>query len=109
MKILIGLILLTVAACYSLFDTLWFIVGALLGTANLYFIKNLLYEILVTTEKNLLKIALLTLVKFPLLYGVGFALLYYSDHVSWAFLIGFSVALALGMRQVFHSHDKRAH
>jgi hypothetical protein len=72
----------------------YFLAGLSWGLINLYFIRQLLFELLVTIEKNYLKMFLLALVKFPVLYGVGFGLLCLQEDFPWAMLAGFGVALA---------------
>ncbi len=94
--IVIGLTLLSICAYFSFFGTLAFLTGALWALVNLYFIRQLLYGLLIETPKNFPKIALLVLIKFPLLYGAGFALLYYQSDFLWASMVGFSLAL-IGM------------
>jgi len=82
MMIIVGLIILTALAYFSFFGTLWLIAMAFWGIINVYFIKQLLNELLIVHPKKPLKIALLTLIKFPVLYGAGFALLYYQGIFS---------------------------
>lgn len=96
-----GLILLGACAYASFFNTLYFIVGAFWGLANLYLIQQLLYGVLLAKQKSFLKIALQVLIKFPVLYGVGFALLYYQYDFAWAQLAGFSVVLLLCLQKWF--------
>lgn len=106
MKIIIasGLAFLGVCSYFSFFITLYFIAGALWSLVNLFFIQQLLYEVLLVNPKNLLKIILLALVKFPLLYGMGFGLLYYQGEYgefAWVLLAGFSAVLLLSMQKRF--------
>lgn len=91
--IVIGLILLFLSAYFSFFGTVAFVSGALWALINLYFIRQLLYELLIETPRNFPKIALLVLIKFPLLYWLGFALLYYQSDYLWASIAGFSLSL----------------
>jgi len=97
--IIIALSLLAAGAYISFFGTLWFLVGALWGLVNLYFIKQLLYSLLIENPKNLPKIALFVLIKFPVLYGAGFGLLYYQSDFLWEFVAGFSVLLVLSTQR----------
>lgn len=105
-----GLILLASTICFGLFITLNVFSGALWGFTNLYFIRQLLSEVLIAKTINLFKIALLTLIKFPILYGLGFGLLYYQSEHLWALLAGFNAALLLCMQKrfwmIFQSHEK---
>lgn len=106
MRIIIamGLAFLGVSAYYSFFITLYFLAGALWSLVNLFFIQQLLVELLLVNPKNLLKISFLALVKFPVLYGLGFGLLYYRGEQSeylWGFLAGFSSVLFLSILKKF--------
>ena len=67
--------------------------GVLWGGANLFFIKQLLYGLLLASPKNCLKLLLMTLVKFPLLYGAGYGLLLILS--PWDLLIGLTLTLAV--------------
>lgn len=99
--ILTGTITLALCSYFFPSNTLYILAGTIWGLINLYFIKQLLYELLLKTPKNLLKIALLTLIKFPILYGLGFGLLYYQKDIPWALLIGFSGVLILSTQKWF--------
>lgn len=114
MKILISLsllILLGVSAYYDLLVTLSFLAGVCWGLINLYFIQQLLYKSLIEKPKNLFKIAMLFLVKFPLLYSVGFGLLYYQSEFTLSLMAGFSGVLVLSLQKgfwkVFQIHEKK--
>lgn len=92
-----GLILLCIFAYMHFFLALTFVVGAFWSLINLYFLKQLLEEILLKKPKNIMKIMVFTLIKFPLLYGIGFGLLYYKSEFALTLLIGFSASLILNM------------
>lgn len=90
--------LLLAAACflvapfrYDFSDGLGVALGALWACANLFLIKNLLLSILLTDSRNFLKFFLLFGVKFPLLYYVGYLLLSNDYLSSISVLIGFSL------------------
>lgn len=108
--IIFVLSLLGACAYYSFFITLYIVLGAFWGIINLYFIQQLLYGLLMEKPKKIFKITLLALIKFPVLYGVGFGLLYYQGEFAWALLAGFSGVLLLSMQKkfwkVFQSHEK---
>lgn len=112
--IIAGLILLSACAYFSFFETLWFMAGGAWGLLNFYFIGQLLYGLLIEKPKNIFKIALLALFKFPILYGAALGLLYYyQDKISWAVLAGFSGSLVLNVLQnrlnkASHTHKKEA-
>ena len=93
--IIIGLTLLAVYAYMDFFGTLSFVLGALWGLVNVYFIKELLYELLIANPKNFIKITLTMAFKFPILYGIGFLVLYYQDEFALPMLIGFTISLAM--------------
>jgi hypothetical protein len=110
--LLFGLFLLIIGAYYQFYITLYFLIGALWGLTNLYFIQQLLTRLLIDQSKSLLNIALLTLIKFPVLYSAGFALLYYQEEYVWAMVTGFSTVLALSMQKrfwkIFLPYEKKA-
>lgn len=83
----------------------WFMMGAFWGLVNLYFIKQLLYGFLIQRPWLPLKMALLVLIKFPVLYGVGFGFLYYQEDIPWALLAGFSISLVLGALKAFQPRN----
>lgn len=66
-------------------------VGALWGNVNLFLITFLVQNVLLTRKP--LQMALLILLKFPLLYGVGFFLLSSDIWDPWLLLIGLSISL----------------
>lgn len=99
--IISALSLLGASAYYNFFITLWFVAGALWGLINLYFIQQLLYGLLIAKPKKFFRIAMLALIKFPVLYGAGFGLLYYQSEFAWALLAGFSGVLVLSMNTRF--------
>jgi hypothetical protein len=102
MKIIIlTFTLLAISAYINLFLTTWFIAGVLFGLINLYFIKKILYEILIVNPKNISKIIWLILMKFPLLYGVSFGLLYIFNEISWTLIAGFTLVLAISITRKF--------
>lgn len=98
---LLGFILIAFYIYFGFSSSLWFLAGACWGLANLYFIRELLYELLIANPKNPLKIILLALIKFPLLYTIGFGLLYYQNEPFWALITGFSITLALSTQKRF--------
>jgi len=74
---------------------LGFILGAAWGIGNLYLIKRLI-ELSVRLEgRDLAAVVILVLVKFPLLYGLGYLILSRSWYPFWAPVIGFSLPLAV--------------
>jgi len=92
--------LLSLSAYFNLFATLWFIAGGLFGFVNLYFLKKLLHELIIVNPKNFSKIGLLAIIKFPLLYGISFGLLYLQSEISWTLIAGFIVVLALTIKKI---------
>lgn len=103
--ILGAMTLLTVALFYSYQEAVGIFIGMLWGYINLYFIKQLMHCVLIIEKRELLKILLLLLIKFPLLYLVGYALLLIPYFSPWSLLIGFSVILiACTQRWFWTSH-----
>lgn len=82
-------------------STLGITLGMLWGGVNLYFIKELLYEILIVTPKNYLRLFFMAFLKFPLLYAAGYALLV-TDISAWYLLIGFTLSLAFSPIYLHH-------
>ncbi len=77
--------------------------GAIWGCINLYFIKQLMYGLLIEVPKNPFKILIMAFIKFPLLYTVGYALLQINQISPWSQLIGFSIVLAASTQSWFWS------
>lgn len=92
-------ILFITNAYYNFSQTMGFLLALSWGFANFYFIKQLLYIVLVEKQKKFWKIALALLIKFPILYGAGLALLYYQSDILGSLLAGFTVALILNIQQ----------
>jgi hypothetical protein len=74
---------------------LGFMLGAGWGIGNLYLLKRLI-ELSVRLEgRDLTAVGILVLVKFPLLYGLGYLILSRSWYPFWAPVIGFSLPLVV--------------
>lgn len=73
--------------------------GIVWGLANFYFIKQLVSCFLMAKQKNYMQILLFALIKFPLLYLVGYGLLSIPYFSPWNLLIGFSIALIVIMQR----------
>ena len=79
-------------------NTAWavgFALGALWSIANLYLIKVLIEKVITLDKRPAGPVALLVLVKFPLLYGLGFLILSWGWYDVLAPLIGFSLPFAV--------------
>ncbi len=90
---LLGFIL---AAYYV--NTAWgvgFVLGALWSIANLYLLKVLIEKVITLDKRPAGPVVLLVLVKFPLLYGVGFLILSWGWYDVLAPLLGFSLPFAV--------------
>lgn len=81
--------------------TFGFLLGFGWGILNLYLIQQLIQCLLIAEKRNPLKIILFTLVKFPLLYGLGYGLLLVPYYSPWSLLAGFSISLILSVFQRF--------
>jgi hypothetical protein len=81
--------------------TLSIMAGFFWGSLNLYFIKELLCEALISSPKNYIKLCLLALLKFPLLYVIGYVLLQF-DWISPGYsFIGFLGVIAASTQKWF--------
>ncbi len=80
---------------YSFPSAVGILTGTLWGCLNLFFITSLVTSFVKTGEKDYTKIWILLLVKFPVLYGLGFLALKINYFEPLSFLIGFSLVLAV--------------
>ncbi len=85
------LIALFVASYYNISFAFGLVIGSILNIINFWFIKALVTTWLSTKPAQLVKVALLVFVKFPLLYGVGFLILKSGIISAVSFLCGFSL------------------
>ncbi|NIP43775.1 MAG: hypothetical protein GWN61_19245 [candidate division Zixibacteria bacterium] len=65
--------------------------GVLWGCANLWFIRQFIVNYLTTGDRNAGKLALFALIKFPILYGAGFLILWLGWFPVVSFVMGFSL------------------
>ena len=70
-------------------------VGTLWGCANLWFIRQFIVNYITPGERDAMKLALFALIKFPVLYGLGFLLLWLGWFPVVSFVIGFSLILVV--------------
>jgi hypothetical protein len=68
-------------------------VGALWGCANLWFIRQVVINYITPDERDTKKLALAAVIKFPVLYGLAFLILYLGWFPVTSFVIGFSLIL----------------
>ncbi len=77
-------------AFYGISDSLWsgcqILLGALWSSANFLFIKHLTVAYFLGKTKRYI-----AMIKFPLLYGLGYYLLSISDFPPWNLMLGFSL------------------
>jgi len=74
---------------------LGFVLGAAWGIGNLYLIKRLI-ELAVRIEgRDYTAVGIMVLVKFPVLYALGFLILSRTWYPFWAPVIGFSLPLVV--------------
>lgn len=98
--ILAGVLLVFGAFYYDVNEALGWFVGAVWGVLNLYFIKNLITEVL-TPEETRKPVALVfALFKFPVLYVVGYFLLASGWFTPASLLIGFSLMFGVALLKV---------
>lgn len=72
-----------------------FLLGALWGVANLYLIKSLIERIVTLDERDWMTVGVFLLVKFPLLYALGFFILSRDWYAVWAPVAGFSLSIVV--------------
>ncbi|OGC78743.1 MAG: hypothetical protein A2145_03380 [candidate division Zixibacteria bacterium RBG_16_40_9] len=80
---------------YSFPSAVGILTGTIWGCLNLFFITNLVTSFIKVEEKDYPKIWILLLVKFPILYGLGFLALIIGYFEPLTFLLGFSLVLAV--------------
>lgn len=100
-SLLTAIILIALILYFDWSMALSIAIGIIWGAFNLYFIRELLTELFLASPKNILKICLLTLVKFPLLYLIGFGLLLFDQVTPGSCLIGFIIVIAASTQQWF--------
>ena len=90
--LVLAVLVFVVVTIYFNFKTaLGILVGAGCGCLNLYFLTNLIKEALSPEKPNKRKIALIALVKFPLLYLLGYFLLRLKYFSVVSLLSGFTL------------------
>ncbi len=65
--------------------------GMLWGSANLWFIRQFMVSYLTTGERDAKKLAIIAVIKFPVLYLAGFFLLWFNLFPVLSFVIGFTL------------------
>jgi len=70
-------------------------VGSIWGCANLWFIKQFVVGYVTPGQRDAKKLAILAVIKFPVLYIVGFLILRLAWFPVSAFVIGFSLVFAV--------------
>ncbi len=80
---------------YSFSSAVGILTGTAWGCLNLFFITSLVTSFIKTGEKDYPKIWILLLLKFPLLYGLGFLALRINYFDPLSFLLGFTIVLAV--------------
>lgn len=66
-------------------------IGTLWGSANLWFIRQFVIHYITPGERDMKKLALLAVIKFPVLYVAGFLALWLKLFPIASFVIGFSL------------------
>ena len=80
---------------YSFSSAVGILTGTVWGCLNLFFVTSLVTSFIKTGEKDYTKIWILLLVKFPILYGLGFLALKIDYFNPLSFLLGFTLVLAV--------------
>ncbi len=83
---------------FNLNDAIGVFSGILWGYLNFYLIQQLTISWF-KVDKSYLKIIAIILIKFPLLYLVGYKLLQSGNFSPWNLLIGFSIALIVSIQK----------
>ena len=69
--------------------------GTIWGSANLWFIRQFIINYITPGERDTKKLALLAVIKFPVLYIAGFLALWLGWFPVASFVIGFSLIFAV--------------
>ena len=77
-----------------------YILGCAWGCLNLLAIKFLITQIITPKEKNIVFIALFILLKFPIIYGLGYLLVIWSYPPIYGLVWGFSSILIVTLLKV---------
>jgi hypothetical protein len=89
----------------NFFDAIGILLGAGWGIANIFFLKKTLEEWLLPKDRNNLIFYTLLQIKFPLLYLIGYGLLWMRIFSVLSLLIGFSLVFIaiflLGLVNIF--------
>ena len=90
---LFSLLLFIIGFAFNPCRTLGITLGTVWGFLNIFFLKQVLQNLLLQTENKNRKLLMFSLIKFPLLYLLGFALLSIKSLSALDLLIGFTLAL----------------
>ena len=90
-----ALAFLFVSVYYSFPSGLGLFLGTVWGCLNLFFITQLIIEAISLKKPNKGKVILILLVKFPLLYFAGYALLRLRYFSAESLIIGFTLIFAV--------------
>lgn len=74
---------------------LGFVLGAFWGVANLYLIKTLIGRVITLDNRDWLSVGVFLLVKFPLLYVLGYLIISRDWYTVWAPVAGFSLSIVV--------------
>lgn len=85
---------------FGLFPTLAIFSGGIWGMLNFIFISALVRAAIRVEGTDIGRAVILSLIKFPLLYGAGYFLLKVSQFEAWHLLIGFTSLLAIMVLKV---------
>lgn len=79
-----------VATYWGLWTGAAWIAGVAWSLVNLFFIGEVIRNVITAEERNMLRILVAVAIKFPVLYGVGFVLLWVEQLPVGALVAGFS-------------------
>lgn len=82
---IVGFLLISIS--FSLRDGVGIFIGGVWGSLNLYFLYNFFYDLLTPVKKNI-KILIIFILKFPVLYGIGYWILQSHWFSPWSLFLG---------------------
>jgi len=93
--VLAALALLFISVYYDWRFGLGLFIGTAWGIANFHFLSELIVAVITPGERNVRRVALWALLKFPVLYGAAYLILTYGKISVLSFLIGFLLLFAV--------------
>lgn len=98
--VMAALALLFLSVYYDWRFALGVFVGTAWNIANFHFLSELTVAVLTPGERNVKRVAVWALLKFPVLYAAGYLVLKYGEFPVLSFLIGFSLLFVVAILKV---------